>query len=386
MQDTGGSWRSRLRAERPLMRELALMLVAMLVIGLYFLEHLDKRLAEQSKLYQVALAEQTANAAGEYLVADNRLSLAVLARQSAQLAAVSRVEVHDSSGRMLASAGETDSDSRVVRQPIKLAEGDMVGQVVLWPAPNPGLRQQLETGFVLIALCLLLLWVVMTVLWRRLNPADEPSAATASGKAANQPGGEVAAVGESDNHQNSAVLRLCLVNHGFLSSRYTPSLMNELLADYHQLLEQVAKLYAGEVERNLADQALLRFSAAAPAEAAFNALCAGQLFLHLARDLAARRKAEGRPALEFKLLVTTRNDKQFSWGCCEAGRPGRVHLLECELVDLDLDTRVLYRNAHALDVVCEGEQLRLQPIEQLAQRYQKLISAQGEKLMGGLPA
>src|SRR5690606_23184802 len=123
-----------------------------------------------------------------------------------------------------------------------------------------------------------------------------------------------------------------------------------------------------------------------PAEAAFNAVCAGMLFQKVTRRLAEQRKQAGQMALEFKLLVTSDTDPARSLACCEAGVPGRLHVPENELTALALDTCSLYRPEQALIVYCaDGADLRLQPLEQLAQRYQAQINDQAVRLAVGAP-
>ena len=85
---------------------------------------------------------------------------------------------------------------------------------------------------------------------------------------------------------------------------------------------------------------------------------------------------------KLKLLVTTGSDLAHSWALCLAGLPGRVHVPESEMVRFELDTRLLFHGERCLNVLSEGETVRLQPIEQLAQRYQKLIADQAARLLG----
>ena len=66
---------------------------------------------------------------------------------------------------------------------------------------------------------------------------------------------------------------------------------------------------------------------------------------------------------------------------CIAGQPGRVHVPEAELLKLELDTRALYHADRCIPVTNGETSLRLQPVEQLAQRYQKLIADQAERLL-----
>jgi hypothetical protein len=106
------------------------------------------------------------------------------------------------------------------------------------------------------------------------------------------------------------------------------------------------------------------------------------LFRRVARNLSEARKAQARTPLEFKLLVTTEAELRTSWSVCIAGQPGRIHVPEAELLKLELDTRALYQPERCINI-SDGElTVRLQPVEQLAQRYQKLIAEQADRLLG----
>ena len=50
-------WRSWIGRQHTLLRELILMLLAMLVVGVYFLEHFSARLEQERKVQLQALAE-----------------------------------------------------------------------------------------------------------------------------------------------------------------------------------------------------------------------------------------------------------------------------------------------------------------------------------------
>ncbi|WP_162925647.1 hypothetical protein [Isoalcanivorax indicus] len=379
-------WRARLNHERPLLRELAVLLLACLMVGIYFLEHLDARLAQSRISHLEALARQTAHAAGDYIVGGNLVSLNVIARQTGSLAPVARVQLEDAGGRVLASHGD-ETHGPQVSQPVRLGDQGIVGNVTLWSASQQATRQQVEAGFVLIVLCLLGLRVVATLVYRRLNgeplwaaPEEVASEAAVPGVAS-----EASETGEATETPPLAVLHLTVVNLVHWQARYTEERWRSMLAPYDALLRTVTGLYGARRESGLADGAVLSFAADAetvlPREAAFHGVCAGMLFLRVARRLGEQRKEAGEPALEFKALVTTDVNGLGSSACCEAGTPGRVHVPENELVALELDTRSLYRPEQALTVQRgEDDSFRLQPLEQLAQRYQKLINDQAARI------
>src|SRR5690606_23921186 len=161
-------WRQWIIKARPLLRDLAVLLLASLLIGLYFLEHLDSRLAEARRDYLGALAIQVAENAVEYTATNNLVSLNVIARRTGELAPVARVTLEDAGGRVLASSG-APVEAVPVQQPMHLADGGIVGVVKLWPAPERVRRKKVEAGFGLRVLCLLGLRVLLLMLERRLR-------------------------------------------------------------------------------------------------------------------------------------------------------------------------------------------------------------------------
>ena len=378
--------RSRLRAERTLLRELALMLAVALVVGLYFLEHLESRLQEREQLHAQAQASQVASAAAEYLAAEDRVSLAVLARRSAGLESLQRVELLEADGeRLLAQHGpEADGGAPHAQRPVLLDDGEVAGVVRVWLELPDAVRARLEAGFVLIVLCLLALRVVVGLLYRRVAVARAGGQSRVPGSGAGDQPDSDAGVhrrpGKDSVSCPEAWLWLVPANRRHLEQRYTPSLLRELFADHRDCLERVAQLHGGTVEGALESGVTVVFRPVSGQEAAFSALCAGQLFLELSRRLNHRRRDEGRPSLEFKLLVSTDQDAESARYCCESGWPGRVQMLLDELERLRLDARVLYRESQALEVVRDDEEIRVQPVEQLARRYQKLIEEQASRL------
>ena len=109
-----------------------------------------------------------------------------------------------------------------------------------------------------------------------------------------------------------------------------------------------------------------------------------RLFLRVARLGAADRKARGSLPLEFKALVSTDSGAEESWALCVAGVPGRLQVPEPQLAECELDVKALYQPEKAVVVNCGERKVRLQPVEQLAHRYQTLLRTQAETLMSEL--
>lgn len=399
-------WRAQLNSERPLLRELALLLVVCLVVGVYFLHQLEARLAQSNEVHLAALADQVAQSAEDYIAAGNLVSLNVIARHTGALAPVARVQLEDAGGRVLASSGPPMNGAAVARA--VTADGqEVVGTVRLWPAPLETVSQQAEAGFVLLVLILLALRVAGVVLMRRWR--GEPLWQAPAGGVADTSGiasqhvdlddsagsAQALVLGEANTgagtgaEMPAALLYLSLVNHAHLSARYTRERLETMLAPYDEVLATVGELYGARVVSPLVAGGEVAFASAADtsaAETAFHSVCAGMLFLRAARRCSEQRKAAGEQALEFKLLVSMTQDPALNRACCEAGLPGRVHVSEADLTRLELDTRSLYRPEQALVISGAESLIRLQPLEQLAQRYQKLINDQAARILASEPA
>ncbi|MEE4249585.1 MAG: hypothetical protein V2I38_03270 [Alcanivoracaceae bacterium] len=379
MPADGIDWRNWLQKEQQLIRELVLMLLMAVVVGVYFLENAKIAVDQSQRRSGEALAQQLATSASEYLASGNLVSLNVMAQQTAALGLVARVEIRNPADSVLASAGDESVGSISVSRPVRIDDQALVGTVVVWPRQiDTAQSRQLETRFVLVVLSLLGFRLLVELAWRRLQAEPEllpPEEETL----------EADLVPVLTMNQTSeaprAWLRIGIVNFDRIRDRYAADLVAEMLHGYGALLQQVAEVYGGRVLQNVGAEAAMVITGETRSEACFQALCAGTLFRRLARELSEQRKEQGRTPLEFKLLATTNNDLVHSWALTLAGLPGRVHVPESEMVRYELDTRLLFQGERCLNVLSEGETIRVQPIEQLAQRYQKLIADQAARLL-----
>ena len=367
-------WRPWLQREKQLLLELALMLLVALVVGVYFLEHFSARLQAEQRVQLKALAQQTALRSAESLAGDDLIGLNVIARETRALEPVGGVQFLDVAREPV--TGKSDDSLPVkVEVPVALPDGELAGSVVLAAAHDTAPRQRLETGYVLVVLGLLALRAAAEVIRRR--PATDQDTASETPPVAPVDGDAPAPDGVS------VELRLSVVNFDHFQQRYTRSALEALLADYHHLLREVAALYGGEVITAIGDRARIRFTGEPLSHTAFSALCAGLLFLRVARLQAPRRKAGQSPALEFKALVSNQFNEADSWALCLAGVPGRLNVPEAELTRAELDVKALYQTERAQLVQAGDRQIRLQPVEQLAHRYQTLLRTQA---VPGCPA
>lgn len=371
------NWREWIRRERRLLADLVVILMASLVVGAYFLERTDDVLRKVQRDNMESLAGLTALNAREYLASGNRVSLNIIARQTASLPTVKRLVIRDPAGQELASAGPPADGPESVTRALRREDGTPAATVHIWPEPATGERRRLETGFVLVALLLMVLWVTAQLVYRRLVPVQELPGGGRSPAATENPED----VGAANSGGASAWMRVSIVNFDHMQARFTATLIDELLADYERLLRRVVLLYGARLETGLGQRSRMMFSGGSAAEAAFSAVCAGQLFLQAARRLSAARKESGQTPLEFKVLVAGDADRGRNWSLCVAGIPGRVHVPAAQLTELELDTRLLYQTDRALRVNAGDITMDLQPVEQLAQRYQRLVSTQAEKLL-----
>jgi hypothetical protein len=374
-------WRNWWQKEQQLVRELMLMLLMAVVVGVYFLEHSRIAMEQSQRRSADALAQQLATGAAEYLASGNLVSLNVMASQTAALDVVARVEIRNHADRVLASAGNDGAVSGLsVSRPVRIDDQALVGTVVVWSNPVDAERaRSLETRFVLVALSLLGFRLLAELAWRRLRAEPEmPPQEDETLEADLVP---VLTMNQTSEPPR-AWLRIGIVNFDRMKQRFTSDMIRDVLSEYGALLHQVAEVYGGRVQQGVGEEAALQINGETRAEACFQALCAGTLFRRLAREVSEQRKEQGRTPLEFKLLVTTGSDLAHSWALCLAGLPGRVHVPESEMVRYELDTRLLFHGERCLNVLSDGDTVRLQPIEQLAQRYQKLIADQAARLLG----
>lgn len=362
-------WRSWLKHERALLARLALMLALMLVVGVYFLERLDTGLEKQQRAHLQALAAYLAADSSEYLAADNRVSLGVIARQAADLDTVAAVAVRDTQGRTLARAGTRTSGSAPIQQPVTADTGSALGRVDLWPAAQNALRQRVETGFVLVVLLLLMLRVVAEVIRRHLRLANGFETAPESGEPEPQaalPRGRA---------------RLWIRPHDgrrLWNRRYAAAVVERALAEHGQLLERVAGYYGARVIGSLDATACLEFRAGQDAEAAFQALCAAELFLCSVRG--REEAADGGPTPAFRLLVSTRGADEIA-PVLEAGHAeDGLRIPADELDRLELADRVRLGGTVDEATTAGGEALELRWVTALAPRYERLIETQANKL------
>lgn len=377
------NWRALVKQERRLLADLVIILVAGLIVGAYFLERTDDFLRQVQRENMESLAGLTALNAREYLASGNRVSLNIIARQTASLPTVKRLVIRDAAGQELASAGSPADEAGSVTRVLRREDGTPAATVHVWPQPAAGDRRRLETGFVLVVLLLLVLRIIGQLVYRRLVPVAE------TGESVPDPAREEATRNDQAESTlaagaGTAWMRISIVNFDRMQSRFTATLIGKLLADYERLLQRVAALYGARLEAGLGQRARIVFSGASASEAAFSAVCAGQLFLQAARRISGARKAAGQTPLEFKVLVAGDADRGRNWSLCVAGVPGRVHVPATQLTELELDTRLLYHNSRALQVNAGDIGLLLQPVEQLAQRYQRLVATQADKLLDGM--
>ncbi len=117
--------RPRLRREKRLLWELALMLLVALVIGVYFLEHFSARLAAEQRVQLEALARQTGLRAAESLAGEDLIGLNVIARETGTWRRwPARVSWTPPGSR---SRGLPDGAGLVVEVPVALPDGEMAG-------------------------------------------------------------------------------------------------------------------------------------------------------------------------------------------------------------------------------------------------------------------
>ena len=137
-------WRSWIGRQHTLLRELILMLLAMLVVGIYFLEHFSARL-------------------------EDSISINLIGRETVALEPVAGIRFQNPAEVQVGLAGLSESTLRV-SVPVALPDGELAGSLTLLGDDTLIPRQQIEAGFVLAVLCVLLLRLAFTVARERLVP------------------------------------------------------------------------------------------------------------------------------------------------------------------------------------------------------------------------
>ncbi len=382
-------WRPWIGRQQTLLRELILMLLAMLVVGIYFLEHYSTSLEQEREVQLKALAEQTARRAAEALASEDSISINLIGRETVALSPVAGVRFRNPAEQSVGMIGVTDSTLQAT-VPVALPDGELAGSLTLIGENSLTPRDRIEAGFVVAVLCVLLLRFAFTLARERLLPAApveaDPVPAPAPAPAnmtAPAPDRVDAPVVQTpiDEEQVQAQLRLSIVNFDAMRQRYTQQALDQVLAEYQQLLSRAVAIYGGQVSQPVGAQARVVFAQQPVSQAAFSALCAGLLFLRVVRLLAPGRKQQGRIPLEFKALMTTDRDAGEAWSLCVAGVPGRLQVPEAQLASSELDVKALYQPDKAQVAVAGDHKVRLQPVEQLAHRYQTLLRTQAETLV-----
>ncbi|MEE3322069.1 MAG: hypothetical protein VX258_15375 [Pseudomonadota bacterium] len=382
-------WRPWIGRQQTLLRELILMLLAMLVVGIYFLEHYSSSLEQEREIQLKALAEQTARRAAEALASEDSISINLIGRETVALAPVAGVRFLNPAEVQVGLAGISDGDF-YVSVPVALPDGELAGSLTLLGENRDASRQNIEAGFVLAVLCVLLLRLAYTLVRERLMPPSEaplvaappaPEPETVSAPAQMESVVPVRSETPIDPERIQAQLRLSIVNFEAIRQRYTEQAVEEVLVDYQRLLDKAVAVYGGQVSQPIGRQAGVVFCQLPVSQAAFAALCAGLLFLRVVRLLAPLRKQQGKVPLEFKALMTIDKDPDEAWSLCLAGVPGRLQVPEAHLADTELDVKALYQPERAQVAVAGDHKVRLQPVEQLAHRYQALLRTQAETLV-----
>ncbi|MEY1660974.1 hypothetical protein [Isoalcanivorax beigongshangi] len=376
MSASGATWRQWLATEGNLLRDLVILLLACIALGLYFLERIDHQVQVQREQQLREIAAVVAENAAEAAAAGDRVSLNVMARRAVAQRSVQALRFESATGQQLAVSGEAEGPAPTI-QTIKLANGSVVGLVQLWPSSAAPEREPVEAGFVLLTLCLLGFRVLFEGLSRHLRgepilgrppaPVDDDWDAMMP---ATPPG-------------PAAVLRIGLAHRAHLDARYTPGLLETMLKPWQQLLERAVALYDGRCDGALGEDCAVLFEGDAE-EAAYRAVCAGTLFLMAAGKLSEWHHQDGRVALGFSALVTGDADDLSALGWCEQGPVGELMVPVAELLPLALDRIAAWQADAALTLTEDDDvavAVRLQPLGPLVQRHQERLERQSDELL-----
>ena len=102
----------------------------------------------------------------------------------------------------------------------------------------------------------------------------------------------------------ASLLVIEMVNSTSAVELLHPATLSTLLQQYQFYLRQSSRLYRGVVTQLSGDRAMVAFDVRqCQDEHAFNAICCGQLFLHLMQRLAVMQSGRNAQQLEFRLAV-----------------------------------------------------------------------------------
>ncbi|MEI7950870.1 MAG: adenylate/guanylate cyclase domain-containing protein [Gammaproteobacteria bacterium] len=102
----------------------------------------------------------------------------------------------------------------------------------------------------------------------------------------------------------ASLLVIEMVNSTSAVELLHPATLSTLLQQYQFYLRQASRLYRGVVTQLSGDRAMVAFDVRqCQDEHAFNAICCGQLFLHLMQRLAVMQSGRNAQQLEFRLAV-----------------------------------------------------------------------------------
>ena len=123
-------WRPWIGRQQTLLRELILMLLAMLVVGIFFLEHFSASLEREREVQLKALAEQTARRAAEALASEDSISINLIGRETVALAPVAGVRFLNPEQVQVGLTGVADAEL-LVTVPVALPDGELAGTLTL---------------------------------------------------------------------------------------------------------------------------------------------------------------------------------------------------------------------------------------------------------------
>lgn len=336
----------------PLRYRLALSFALLFVIitaacWLFFQNELNRSLNDYSNVLGTSLAKQTAASVRELVLVNDLLGLNVLLTQLVRDEAIAHASVFDVDGNPLSSAGR-DNRSGNAGQPVYQAEINV--QEAIAGSVSIGLNQAVVASYqsrlrnlflVLSAVSLVLVVTTAIALAGRITGPMMALAASIRDRT----GGKDEPIGEShdelenlrqsvdlllDEYANmqerllesgaweaenihdddgpareaASLLVIKVVNINTAIELLHPATLASLMREYLFYLNQAARLYGGEINRQSGDSVLLLFSHRTCGEKhSINALqCAG-LFQLLMSRVSQQHREQGSQVLEFRLAI-----------------------------------------------------------------------------------
>lgn len=208
--------------------------------------------------------------------------------------------------------------------------------------------------------------------------------------------------GELKARTEASLLCIQACHFSTLLALLNPATLSRRLDEYYGLLGKAAKLYGGRPHRFTGDSLILAFDHQQLEQPTFNAICCGQLFQLLVKNLNHQHRKAGTPTLEFsaaihsgEVLVSHTGDKgnlcaSVMGSCVDESlalavslEPAQVSVSASALRMVDEDHPINYEGDNELALDADKPPLVHYILEPELQQYQALLNNQAQYILPG---